>query len=61
MGNPAILSTVHLLPNERAGQWHRREREYSPKLPNRGNLAIAVAPPAVECHVLHLESDREGQ
>ena len=43
MGNPAILSTVHLLPNERPGQWHQREREYSPKLPNRGNLAIAVA------------------
>ena len=43
MGNPAILSTVHLLPNERPGQWHPREREYSPKLPNRGNLAIAVA------------------
>ena len=45
MGNPAILSTVHLLPNERPGQWHPREREYSPKLPNRGNLAIAVARP----------------
>ena len=44
MGNPAILSTVHLLPNERPGHWHPREREYSPKLPNRGNLAIAVAP-----------------
>ena len=55
MGNPAILSTVQLLPNDRPGQWHLREREYSPKLPNRGNLAIAVARPAIDYHVLHLE------
>ena len=39
-----------------------RERErIFPQTPESWQFGNCGGPPAIECHVLHLESDREGQ